>query len=223
MRNICRIALICLAFVAFVGAAGCSSSPEKVAVEDQDPRPVASRAENVRPLEVGQKVPSARIYTAEGETTDIRDVVRRQPTVLIFYRGGWCPYCSTHLGELGGVEEDLRRAGYQIIAISPDRPEYLKSELKEDNYGYTLISDHEANASRAFGLAFRVGIETFEEYRGMGVDLEERSGSRHHILPVPAAYVVDEDGVIRFAYWNPDYKQRIDVDRLLQVARRAGT
>ena len=221
MRNICRIALSCLAFVAFVGASGCSSSPEKVAGKDHDPAPVASRAEDVRPLEVGRKVPPARIYTIEGEAADIREVSRRKPTVLIFYRGGWCPYCSTHLGELGAVEEDLRRAGYQIIAVSPDRPKYLQSALKEEEYGYTLMSDYEANAIRAFGLAFRVGIETFQTYRSKGLDLEERSGSRHHILPVPAAYVVDEAGVIRFAYWNPDYKERVDVDELLRAARRA--
>jgi peroxiredoxin len=213
--------LASVACLAFTLLSGCTSSTGPAAVGDHDPGPVALRAADVRPLDVGQKVPSAHVYTVEEEAVDIRGVVRRQPTVLIFYRGGWCPYCSAHLGELGGVEEELRRAGYQIIAVSPDRPEYLQSALKEKNYGYTLISDHEANASRAFGLAFQVGMETLEKYRDMDIDLAERSGARHHILPVPAAYVVDEDGVIRFAYWNPDYKQRIDVEELLRAARRA--
>jgi peroxiredoxin len=170
---------------------------------------------------VGQNVPSARVYTVEGEAIDIRDVVRRQPTVLIFYRGGWCPYCSAHLAELGRVEEDLHRAGYQIIALSPDRPKYLKSALRDKTYGFTLLSDNEAKAIRAFGLAFRVGMETYQSYVNKGIDLQERSGVGHRILPVPAAYVVDQAGVIRFAYWNPDYKERIDVDRLLRAARKA--
>ena len=213
--------LASVAFLALTLLSGCTSFPETAAGQGHDTGRLPLRAEAVRPLDVGQTVPSARIYTVEGEATDIRDVIRRQPTVLIFYRGGWCPYCSRHLGDLGGVEEDLRRAGYQIIAVSPDRPKYLKSALKEEEYGYTLMSDHEANAIRAFGLAYQVGSETFQSYVSKGIDLEERSGAGHRILPVPAAYVVDEAGVIRFAYWNPDYRQRVDVDRLLQAARRA--
>ena len=75
------------------------------------------------------------------------------------------------------------------------------------------------NAAKAFGLAFRVPDETVERYKGFGVDLEQRSGMEHHLLPVPAVFVLDENGIVQFQYVNPDYKVRIPAKLILEAAR----
>lgn len=75
------------------------------------------------------------------------------------------------------------------------------------------------SASKAFGLAFRVPAETVERYKGFGVDLEQRSGQEHHLLPVPAVFVLDEDGIVQFHYVNPDYRVRIPAKLVLEAAR----
>jgi peroxiredoxin len=77
--------------------------------------------------------------------------------------------------------------------------------------------------SRAFGIAFRVDDPTLEKYSGFGIDLEKSSGRSHHLLPVPAVYIVDTRGVIRFAHWDPDYKKRLDPESLLSASRKVQT
>ena len=125
------------------------------------------------------------------------------------------------MGQLSKIEEELTGLGYQILAISPDRPEKLRVSLDKLGLEYSLLSDSDMTASRAFGLAYRVDDETFEALKGYGLDIEEASGRTHRLLPVPAALVVGTDGVIRFRYFNPDYRVRIEPDALLEAARSA--
>lgn len=187
-----------------------------MAAMDED-LPTSSSA--VHPLKTGDKAPAVKVKTPEGETISLTDVLSSAPTVLIFYRGGWCPYCNAQLGKLSMVQDDLTSAGYQIVAISPDTPEYLKETMDKDQVNYLLLSDTSSAASRAFGLAFRVDDETVDKYKEHNIDLEKRSGGETgHILPVPAAYVIDKKGEIRFAHWNADYKSRIDEKKLLKAA-----
>ena len=111
--------------------------------------------------------------------------------------------------------------GYQVLAISPDRPAELSKTVAKHNLGYQLLSDSDMTLARAFGIAFRVDDPTLEKYRGYGIDLEQSSGRDHHLLPVPAAYIVDKQGVIRFAHWEPDYKKRLEPKALLSAARES--
>ena len=182
---------------------------------------IASSAESVRPLGVGDVVPEVELRSVARLPAGLRALVDRQPTVLVFYRGGWCPYCNTQLSGLKKIEGALGELGYQLVAISPDKPEKLAESVGKQNLGYTLLSDSTADAIKAFGLAFRVDDATLERYRGFGIDLEQASGAGHHLLPVPAVYVVDTSGRIRFAYWNADYKQRLDADAVVDAARAA--
>jgi len=86
---------------------------------------------------------------------------------------------------------------------------------------YTLLSDHAMIAARAFGIAFRVDEATLDEYMGYGIDLEAASGETHHLLPVPAVFIVGRDEIIKFSYANPDYKVRLAPGDLLDAARAA--
>jgi peroxiredoxin len=111
--------------------------------------------------------------------------------------------------------------GYQVLAISPDRPAELAKTLDKQELAYELLSDSDVSLARAFGLIFHVDDPTVEKYRGFGIDLEQASGRDHHMLPVPAVYIVDQAGVIRFAHWNPDYKTRLAPEDLLKAARES--
>lgn len=184
---------------------------------------IASSAESVRPLGVGDTVPGVELRSVAGLPVALRALVARQPTVLVFYRGGWCPYCNTQLSGLKKIEGTLGDLGYQLVAISPDKPEKLAESVAKQKLGYALLSDSTADAIKAFGLAFRVDDDTLARYRNFGIDLEQTSGAGHHLLPVPAVYVVDPSGRILFAYWNADYKQRLDADKVVAAARAAAS
>jgi peroxiredoxin len=129
--------------------------------------------------------------------------------VLIFYRGSWCPYCNAHLSDLVTVEEELRSLGYRIVAISPDRPEELNRMTTAEHLNYRLFSDPQAEAMKKFGVAYQVGDTTVTSYKQKyNVDLERSSGQTHHILPVPAVFILDRVGKIVFVHADPDYKVR---------------
>lgn len=182
--------------------------------------PPAKRAEDVHPLGVGDKVPEGEILDIKGNRVELLRLIRRKPTVLIFYRGGWCPYCNRQLSGLVRIEDHLIQLGYQILAISADRPEKLRVTKQKIKMKYQLLSDAPMRLARKFGLAFELDSATLERYRSYGIDLEDASGYKHHLLPVPAVYIVDKEGEIHFVYFNPNYKVRMDTDRLLEVARR---
>ena len=182
---------------------------------------VIGRAETAKkPLLVGDKVPEVTLRTAENKEADLRKLVSEQPTVLIFYRGGWCPFCTRHLQALGKIQKALRDAGAQLLAISMDQPSKLRETPHRDKLEYQLLSDSDAAAAKAFGIAFKVDDATVKKYKeSFNIDLEGASGRTHHILPHPSVFVADTSGVIRFAHVNENYKVRLEPEKILEAGR----
>jgi peroxiredoxin len=124
------------------------------------------------------------------------------------------------LGQLRKIESQLTGLGYQVVAVSPDSPEKLSASIKKQSLTYTLVSDSEAAGIKGFGIAFRVDDQTFDTYKNkFKIDLEEHSGARHHLLPVPAVFIIGRNGTILFQYVNPDYKVRLHPEVLLAAAK----
>ena len=180
---------------------------------------IHASAEEVQPLLVGMKAPSFTVRDVRNQTVKFDAGEQARPIVLSFYRGGWCPYCNLHLSELRLAEKQLKDMGFDIWFISIDKPELLLASLDDPDVGYTIYSDSGLSATRAFGLAFRVDDETNEKYLKWDIDLEKASGEDHHVLPAPATYIIGTDGIINFAYINPDYKVRLHPDVLMAAAR----
>ncbi len=123
------------------------------------------------------------------------------------------------MGQLQEIHGELRKLGYQIVALSPDRPERVRELQATKGFDYVLLSDSDLEAAAAFGVAYEVDAATLEAYRGFGIDLEAASGKTHHRLPVPSVFLADRDGRIRFSYADPDYRRRIPPGLLLAAAR----
>ena len=119
------------------------------------------------------------------------------------------------------IEPKLLEMGYQILAVSADSPESLSQSKQKLKMGYILLSDHSMKGAMALGLAWQVNADNLKMFKEYGIDLEKASGEKHHILPVPAAYIVGTDGKISFAYVNPDYEVRVPATVLLEAARVA--
>lgn len=189
--------------LALVGMAG------RITAQDSLP----TSAKDIRPLPVGATIPDIAVTTIDGDPFDLMAAVKAQPTVLVYYRGGWCPFCNMQLASLQQIEPTLKEIGYQIIAISADRPSSLLPTLDRHALTYTLLSDSTMAGAKALGIAWK-------DTRG-GRKLERASGMDHHILPVPAVIILDRKGVIQFLYANPNYRVRLDGDNLLDAARAA--
>ena len=183
---------------------------------------LAPSAAEAVPLAAGARVPAVVVQTVEGNDLDLAAAVAQKPTLLIFYRGSWCPYCNRHLAALSEVEPELLRLGYQILAISPDETPGLRTAAEKNRLNYRLLSDRAMHASAAFGLAFRIDPPTVAKYRGYKIDLPPVPGEpAARWLPVPAVYVIGRDGLVKFVHTDPDYKARLAPAEVLAAARAA--
>ena len=175
--------------------------------------------QQVQPLSVGVRAPIFAARTTEGALRTFRPDSYKKPTIVLFYRGGWCPYCNAQLSDLHLVEPKLRKGGFEIVFLSTDRPELLYSSLKATDIHYTLLSDNRLEAAKSFHVAYHVDDATFAKMREYGVDLEASTGTKQHELPVPSVFIVDTSGTIRFVYSNPDYRIRLGADELWTAAQ----
>lgn len=180
----------------------------------------ASSAEEAKPLGVDASVPDVAVKDSGGADLNLREAVAGTNTVLVFYRGGWCVYCNKHLAALQAITPRLREQGYNLFAISPDPVEELEPTAEKDGVDFTLLSDHDFKAVEAFGLTFALNEEPREAYAGYGIPLYSPPGSEEKVLPVPAVYVINGEGRIVFAHWDPDYKVRLDPADLLKVIEK---
>lgn len=180
---------------------------------------LAAAPDQVHPRLLGSRLPHVALRTLDGKATTLQAQVAGKPAVLVFYRGGWCPYCNLQLSELRLIQKDLEALGYQIIAISPDRPEELARTLDKDKLEYTLLSDSRADALKAFGIGYRVDAKTLAQYHSYGIDLTAASGQSQPVLPVPSVYIVDGQGELQFSYSHPDYRIRIPGSVVLAAAK----
>jgi peroxiredoxin len=181
-----------------------------------------ARAETIpSALKVGDSIPDVTLRAVEDKEVRLRKLVADKPAVLVFYRGGWCPFCNLHLQSLAGIQDDLAKEGVQLIAISMDQPSKLRETMQKDKLDYTLLSDSDARAVKAFGISYKVDDATLEKMKTHNVDLDAAAGNSNHILPHPAVFVVNTRGVIRFVHVNPDFKVRLEPSKVLEAAKRA--
>lgn len=171
-------------------------------------------AQSARPLQVGERAPNFTAIHTDGTAYTFSASRLKKPYVLIFYRGGWCPYCNTQLADMHSVEPKLRAAGFEVLFLSTDRPELLYSSLKDQKVSYTLLSDPGLQAAQAFHIAFHLDDQRYAEQLKWGVDLEKTTGTKAHALPVPSVFIIDSSGVIRFVYSNPDFRTRLSAQEL---------
>jgi peroxiredoxin len=179
--------------------------------------------QQVQPLSVGTRAPIFAARTTEGALRTFEPDNYKKPTVVLFYRGGWCPYCNAQLSDLHLVEPKLRKSGFEIVFLSTDRPELLYSSLKATDIRYTLLSDSHLEAAKAFHVAYHVDDTSLAKMREYGIDLEATTGTKQHELPVPSVFIIDTSGIIRFVYSNPDYKIRLGADALWTAAQSLAT
>ena len=223
-RNTFRKPLCALMVIGFLALNNSSASVAQPSLGNQQVLPVLNdtlkmitgvplRAEDVSPLLAGEQIPVLKLPASSGKMFDLNSSISQTPTILIFYRGGWCPYCSRQLSGLQEIEKELRDLGYQLIAISTDSPENLTKTMGKEQLSYTLLSDADLKAAKGFGIAFK-GPKSYDTF------LPETSGGKNvdKLLPVPSVFILDKKGRILFEYINPDITQRLSAPLLKAAA-----
>ncbi len=166
-------------------------------------------------LRAGQPFPDFLLPDAEGRLVAREDLLARGPFVASFFRGGWCPYCAITLDALEEALPQLAARGAALVAITPETGGRALEIKQRHRASYTVLADVDQGLGMACGVVFRAPETYRRRLAARGVDLTERQGLAGWFLPVPATFVVDRGGIVRWAFMDVDFTRRAEPDDIL--------
>jgi peroxiredoxin len=178
-------------------------------------------------LRIGARAPAFTLADQQGRPVTLTQLLVQGPLVAIFYRGGWCPFCNVHLRAFQLARPHIRALGATVALISPQLPGFGRALANQHGLLFPVLSDAGNQVARQYGLVFQMPAELRKEYLADGVDLETITGDPRWEVPMPATFVIDRDGIIRYAFVSADYTRRAEPSdviatlRALQSARTA--
>lgn len=164
---------------------------------------------------VGSPAPDATVRNAEGREVRLRELTTDGPILLVFYRGGWCPFCNFQIRELTTTYPEYQRRGVRPVAVSVDRIEESAKTRATYTIPFPVLSDPDLVAHRAFHVVHQADDAEVARLKGFGMDIERSSGRTHHVIAIPSLFVIDREGVVRWAHADPDYKVRPKAEQIL--------
>jgi peroxiredoxin len=181
-------------------------------VKQLDRAETASRA-----LKVGDTMPSFLLPNAEGHLVFSDDLLSRGPLVVNFFRGNWCPYCRRTLEALEAALPTIEGEGGQLVALTPETGSHLAGAKSKHGLTYEVLSDVDGAIGLQFGVLFPAPRLYRQLLSSLGVDLAERHGNESWFIPMPATFVVDQTGIVRYAFVNVDFTRRAEPDEIVGV------
>ena len=173
-----------------------------------------------RALKVGDKAPAFELPDSEANWVSSQKLLAQGPLIVSFYRGVWCPYCNIELRALERALPQLRSAGANLIAISPQTRSNNRKSVSSNSLTFPLLSDARNKVAADFGLVFELPDYLADVYRAAPIDLAVFNDDPSWTLPMPARYVIGKDRVILYSEVNPDYTRRPEPEDMLSVIRR---
>jgi peroxiredoxin len=173
-----------------------------------------------RALKAGDSAPVFVLPDPDGRTVSSRDLLARGPLVVTFYRGVWCPYCNLDLQALEAARAEIEARGASLVAVSPQTAANSRKAQRTNGLEFPILGDKGGELAARFGLRWRLPEDLQAIYRRLGADLTAFNGDDSWTLPMPARYVIGQDGVIAYAEVNADYTRRPDPSELLPVLDR---
>lgn len=174
-------------------------------------------------INVGDRLDNFTLDDATGTPVSLEQIVETGPAVIVFYRGGWCPYCNLALRTYQrDLLPQLDRFGARLVAISPQSPDQSLSTAEKMELSFTVLSDPASRLAGRIGIAFQQADEVLAAQRQLGLELAQVNAEGATRLPRPTVLVVDQDRVVRFVDVQPDYTARTEVaDIVAALANQA--
>jgi len=169
-------------------------------------------------LPVGVKAPLINAIDADSLKFDMNEALRQGPVVVIFYRGFWCPVCNKHLKQIQDSLSLISNKGATVIAISPEKPEYLEKMEEKTGVKFRLLYDDGYKIANAYDVTFTPKKSELIIYNtALGANLKETHSDDSQRLPIPATYLISKDGKIAWRQFDPDYKNRSSVKDIIRA------
>jgi len=173
--------------------------------------------EEAKGLPVGVTAPDFTAVDANGEEYSLKEDLKNGPVVLIFYRGYWCPYCNKHLTQVQDSLQLIYAKGARVVAVSPENPKYLKKMEEIAGAQFSLLYDEHYTIAEAYDVSFKPKAKQLFSYNTfMNANLKVSHSDDSQRLPIPATYLISQEGIIVWRQFNPDYKNRSSVKNILE-------
>ena len=195
------------------------NAPNEVAIFDADTESFISSGDAPQGLQVGDQLASFELPNQLGQTISLDELQGDSNIVISFYRGGWCPYCNIELCVLQQALPEFKSHGARLIAISPQLPDEAMSTAEKNELSFPVLSDAGNKVAKEFGLVFTLSEQLRPLYESFNIDLPATNGDKSFELPIPATFIIDSDGVVKGAFVNADYKQRMDLSDIINVLK----
>lgn len=171
-------------------------------------------------IKIGQKAPGFELPNAEGKSIVLKSLLEKGPVVITFYRGNWCPYCNLQLRALQARLDDIYALGATLVAISPQVPDGSLTEDEISKMDFIVLSDQDAKVALQYGVAWQVPEFLAEHMRvDRKLDLEKVNNGNGNVLPIPATFILGQDGVVTWNYVNVDYRTRSEPEEIIEALK----
>ncbi len=198
--------------------------PEEASPRQREAQPTPSEKLGTRPeslgLDLGDQAPDADLRDADNKPIKLSTLWHQTDVLLIFYRGGWCPYCNYQLRQLSNHLTEFQSRKVVPVAISVDRPGEAIKTRGSYEIRFPVLSDPELIAVKAYRVLRPVDASEYHRMLSNGVDLERRTGNQEHAIAVPSMFLIDTEGIVRWVHVDPDYKERPSIEQLTTILDR---
>ncbi|MEO9569897.1 MAG: peroxiredoxin-like family protein [Polaribacter sp.] len=201
-------------------AAGRKGNPDFMKGVDEIIEKAKAFKEGENALKVGQKAPSFALPNPEGKLLSLDTLLEKGSIVITFYRGDWCPYCNLQLRALQARLPEIEALGATLVAISPQVPDGSLTESEINKMDFIVLSDQDAKVATQFGVAWKTPEFLVEHMRvDRDLNLEEINNGNGTILPIPATFILGQDGLVKWNYVNIDYRTRSEPEEIIEVLK----
>jgi peroxiredoxin len=200
--------------------------PERLAISEGQTAELFATGIEDRILRLGARAPEFTLSDAlTGKAVSSADLLALGPLVIKFFRGRWCPYCVTELERWRDLHAEVRGMGALFVAISPQTRRHNDFTLQQHHLPFPILSDTDAAVAGQFGVAYSVPQAHREYYKGILVNIPfVNSGNMYKSaseaswrLPLPAVFVVNQDGTIAFSEAHADFRVRPEPRDVLEA------
>lgn len=162
-------------------------------------------------IKTGDVAPGFALKNASGDAVSLKKALAKGPVVLMWYRGGWCPYCNLQLRAMQSILPEIEAAGAQLIALTPELPDKSLNTQEKNELKFEVLTDTDQMVARAYGLVFKLTPEVADLY-AENFDLKAFNGKEasRDELPLAATYVIGQDGVVAWHFLDADYRKRAE-------------
>jgi peroxiredoxin len=197
-----------------------TAPPDRIAAYQRGVDALAASGLAAGAVKVDELAPDFTLPNAHGARVTLSRLLYSGPVVLVFYRGGWCPYCNLQLRAYQRMLPEIRALGASLVAVSPETPDDSLSTVEKNELGFEVLSDAQGDAGRAYRLMFDFSQDLKQAYLAAGNDLSKRNADGQWHLPIPATYVIGQDGRVKLAFVDSEYRNRLEPGEVTAALRK---